>query len=313
MKINGWELENGRATFLGRDGIVASVSWIEDVAGMVEEIRSAGLARQGRLSSLADDGDLFQPGLYIRMTMAGAPKGIIMVPRDYGDRLETFTRECPAEEFLEEIIMTITQKSVLSRPMDPGELEHWMERADGPDCPGGRRFRDALAGVELLLEHLGMTAAVELRSTPQERDNSSLITWRLGLEFHEEGARQLLRASEHGHTQQELEGFLRDAIWAADTRRTMGIMIRRFIRAGVHSYALGMLVRDPDWIGMDPVLDGISGLEATVLGSAALPGEPGIIMAMEHSAGSDEPPGGPVNRALREMLERRGIRRCRWK
>ena len=93
----------------------------------------------------------------------------------------------------------------------------------------------------------------------------------------------------------------------------MSVMVRRPMAGGDgRGYAVGMIARDPDWMGMFPILEQARDLEATLLPSRALPGTPGVVMLMEDSTGDGIPLEGPDAAALIELLEAHGIRRYRW-
>ena len=315
MKINGWELGNGRATFRGLGNVVASVSWVDNVPGIMDSIRDSGMADRGQLSERAYDGGLFRPGLYLRMIVEGNPTGIIMLPTECGERLEEFARSNPAEEFLQAILTMERQCRAITRPMEPEELAAWLNRAEGKNCPGRERFLAALREVDRMVRENPASAQLApfCRSTPGERDCSSMISWRLGLEFEIQAASLLAYSAVLGPEQNGLAHFLSDSVWTGDTELTMSVMVRRPMAGGDgRGYAVGMIARDPDWMGMFPILEQARDLEATLLPSRALPGTPGVVMLMEDSTGDGIPLEGPDAAALIELLEAHGIRRYRW-
>ena len=313
MIINGWELGNGRATFRGLDGVVATVSWVEDVPGMVDGIRDSGAADRGQLSELAHDGETFRPGLYLRMAVEGNPTWVIMLSTECGERLEEFARGNPAEEFLQGMLAMHQKCRAVARPMEPEELAEWLRRAEGRNCPGGERFLAALREVDRMVHEnpASVQWAPFRRDTPWERDRSSMVIWRLGLEFQARAAGLLAC---HEPDQDGLLQFLNDTVWAGDTELTMGIMVRRPTnREGECGYAVGMIARDPDWMGMFPILAQARDLEATLMPSRALPGAPGIVMLMEGSTGDGAVMEGADAAALLGLLEANGALRSRWR
>lgn len=316
MKINGWEMENGRAAYHGTDGAVASVSWVGDVPGMVETLRNSGAADRGALSDRAEEAGAFGPGLYLRIAVGGNPSSVILLPPESGPGVEDFARENPAREFVEQMLAVRHQSMVAGRPMEPEELAGWLARSEGPNCPGRERFLGAMRGVEELIRAnpADVGPAAFRRETGAERDVSAMISWKLGLEYHAEAARLLEAAARRDPGEANLWGVLSTSLWTGDTELTMGIMLRRPVEGGGLGYGVGVLSRDPDWMGMCPVLAEARGMEATVLGSRAVPGEPGAVIIMEESNGESEAPaGGTAAVDLLRALRDSGVIRCRWR
>ena len=111
--------------------------------------------------------------------------------------------------------------------------------------------------------------------------------------------------------------------WAAESPSYIGLCIETGIRSDIPKRAnliFGRLPRNPDWMGMEPILQKVYGAPCIVIRSDVQPPNPAYILAFRRDTSpptdipgmtADKPPG-EQNQRLQEILEYHGASEVVW-
>ena len=169
MKVNSWEIENGRAMYRAKyqtkyedeRDLFMSISWENDERSIMDfneqAFNPSGNAPMRQLQEFP--GGAFVPGLYARVSINGAPSTIIGILKPEGKNLEIDLEEFAATNHPEDIL-SMMMESYNQAIDDPGEYQYTPistrpgtsakidEMAHWPGTPSLNRMTDALLNVE---------------------------------------------------------------------------------------------------------------------------------------------------------------------
>ena len=326
MRINGWQMGEETATYL---------QLAKDPKGKTKK-RILLSARKGEIPAREVEQmvrwteppeemkeDMLRC-ICIRMILDGAPVAEITVEIEEGqeeESLENFARENDPETIIEDIERLLGKPGRKPEPGDetPVATLNWKtaemeDMGEWPNTPSSERYIRAKRTLQRQMHGGGKSQGPG--ENPDMEQVASIAETTM---FGEWAIMQMadLRVKEWHQDYRTMETFAR----VGDTRETIGMGINIDAEENTPEKAMGLtrLQRDPEWMGLNPILRELKDCQAMVLESQTEPGKPGIVMASinghpeapELEGATGEFPPGEAS-ILKKLMEWHGVSQCLW-